>query len=351
MTSRVTFRASLVVALLLSGCALFGSSEEFEMTDAGSTDATNPLDSARPTDAAAEDVGIDMTSADSSTDMASELDATDAAADAEVDASEKDAGPVVLVPFGQQPEGHTILAETDFADVPDAPGFVSTAGYWDLQPGYPEDDLESATDADAFISGPDVVRVTMPAGLRVNNRMWWFEAWRDDLPMAPEVYLSLALKLEGTDWENDASGVMLAFFSYALVTNPRTERRIHLELAPRQGRSSEFEVLARTAEWPGGQTLTRIEQNLDATPRVTVGEWHQIEMVARLNSVGSADGALDVWVDGYHVISQSTIEYRIAEAPGDFFYFLFFNEWNGPGSARDSEDTFLLDHARLSGRL
>lgn len=343
--------AMVLIAFLGASCSLFESPAPVEFSD--DIDGGEPVEMAA--DAAAIDTGGLDATFDTGKDDPGRADASmDAAQDADSDAAdggEKDAGSVAIVPFGHQPAAHTTIAETGFADVPDGPNFDAHFGYWDLLPSYPQSDLEAATDNEAFLSGPNVMRVIMPAGLGVDRRQWYIEGWRDDLPVSDEVYQSMTIKLEGTDWENNAGGVMFTFFSYASTSNPRSERRIQLEIVPEPSRADAFALRVRTAEWPGGATISLIEQNIDNAKRLTVGEWHQVELLARLNTPDVADGIIEVWIDGHHVISQSTVPFRSLDAPGPFFYFLVFNEWLGPGTARDSADSFLLDHLRISADL
>lgn len=94
------------------------------------------------------------------------------------------------------------------------------------------------------------------------------------------------------------------------------------------------------------------EQNMansDEYP-LTVGPWHHIEVVWRMNDIGSANGEIHVWVDGEKYIESLNIEYRSSSYPVGFFRHHGDMIFGGDAGEVVSEDTrFQFDHLYISG--
>lgn len=85
---------------------------------------------------------------------------------------------------------------------------------------------------------------------------------------------------------------------------------------------------------PGGAAFTR-------------GSWDLLEGLYKGNSSGTADGTLDVWLNGTHCITGTGIQYRTGAAT--FKVFEFYPVWGGSGGPTVPADQYIqIDHLYLS---
>lgn len=255
----------------------------------------------------------------------------------------------IIIPFENQPVSHTVIAEHDFSFVPSAPGAGSPiAGFWNLYPSYPQPDITLGVDTDAPLSADDVVAVTLPSGMGAGERDWWVEAWDSQYPTYAQAYLSMFFKLEGADFENDGGGILLAFLSAGLQ-GPGEDRRLQLFVdSDPAARASAFRLFANVYELPTNVEDRALGPNIDSTPYLTTGEWHQLELLVQMNMLGASDGKVTIWIDGTTVMHYDDVELQTPSFPGDIAYFLLIPDWRGP-DPRDDTDRILFDHIRITG--
>jgi hypothetical protein len=83
--------------------------------------------------------------------------------------------------------------------------------------------------------------------------------------------------------------------------------------------------------------------------RFQPGEWHRIEQLVRVNTIGKADGQLTVWIDGEKVLYLDDVIYRTSDTPAGTpggFYFSTFHGGNSQDWAPEK-----TSHARFGGLL
>jgi hypothetical protein len=251
------------------------------------------------------------------------------------------------VAFANEPANHVVLAEHDFSFVPSDPAAGSPLeGFWNLYPGYPQMGLQEANHADARTSAPDTVEVELAGGLEPYSQGWWIEAWEPTYGAYSQAYMSMSVKLLGDDFENDQGGILLGFFSVAIQED--TELRLQVLVAPSQSpRDAAFPAKVALNEYPANMTLRTFLPNVDDRDLLTVGEFHEIELLLTNNTIGEADGTLKLWIDGVHVADYDDLQMQTAAIPGNIGYFVELIDWLG-STARDEDDVIAVDHIRIS---
>jgi hypothetical protein len=107
----------------------------------------------------------------------------------------------------------------------------------------------------------------------------------------------------------------------------------------------EFQILGQNhVDWTKGQ-------NRNLTKRVLAGKWQHYELLMALNTVGSADGVLKVWLDGVLILEYYDVVYRTESDSSGFYGRDFHPIWGGAGGPSKSRDDYTrLDHIYISGK-
>jgi len=88
--------------------------------------------------------------------------------------------------------------------------------------------------------------------------------------------------------------------------------------------------------------------NLVPSARIIRGRWHHMELVLVGNTPGTANGSLDLYLDGVHVSSYSGMQFITGDALwGDVNY---APVWGGLGGSVPQTQTFDIDHFYMSGK-
>lgn len=98
-------------------------------------------------------------------------------------------------------------------------------------------------------------------------------------------------------------------------------------------------------------------QNLNLSKHIVVGKIHRLEMAMSLGTNGRADGTVDMWLDGVHIVSYNDVEYidsNFASSTGTglagFWGLDFDPVWGGFGGANKSrDDAIYIGPIRISG--
>jgi hypothetical protein len=89
--------------------------------------------------------------------------------------------------------------------------------------------------------------------------------------------------------------------------------------------------------------------NIDPSARFTRGSWFHVEIVITGNSAGTADGSMDLYLNGAHITSASRLQWS-ADAT-TWGVFEIYPVWGGVGTITvPSTMTFDWDHVYLSGK-
>ena len=80
------------------------------------------------------------------------------------------------------------------------------------------------------------------------------------------------------------------------------------------------------------------------------GTKHDIEMVFKINDVGSANGVFKMWIDGTKIHDHADIEWRDAAGPKAFHMWHFAPIWGGGGNISKTRSDFIyIGHVYMSG--
>ena len=90
------------------------------------------------------------------------------------------------------------------------------------------------------------------------------------------------------------------------------------------------------------------EPNLVPSATITRDKWFHVEVVIVGNSAGTADGTMDIYLDGVHVTSVSRLQW--SSGATRFYIFQFYPVWGGIGDTVDNDQWFEWDHVYLSGK-
>lgn len=74
--------------------------------------------------------------------------------------------------------------------------------------------------------------------------------------------------------------------------------------------------------------------------------WYWLEIHARLNTVGQADGFLEIWVDDLLIMQHSDVTFRTTNA--SWGQYQHSPEWGGGGGTINQEQYIWFDHTVLS---
>ena len=100
-----------------------------------------------------------------------------------------------------------------------------------------------------------------------------------------------------------------------------------------------------------------LTQNLNMSKHIVVGQVHHLETTMMMGTDGHADGTVDMWLDGVHVLSYTNLQIlnsatSYAGSPGNagFDCFSFLPWWGGGGGPNKSrDDVIYYGHTYISG--
>ena len=257
----------------------------------------------------------------------------------------------IVVSGSNEPGGFSRIAETGFSAVPS--GTNGIAGTWANDAG-----ATVQSDGTAPASASSVLQFKYAAGLQPGYGPggdffgWAGSVAASEAPEYSSIYESLWLEIVGSSFETQAWGVKLLGYwgvgqKYTwpdgvpnqifsrIVGNGTTSAQTNWEL----------QILGQNhIDWTKAQ-------NRNLTKRVVAGHWQHYELVMTLNTVGSANGVLKVWLDGVLILEHYDVVYRTASNSSGFYGRDFHPIWGGAGGASKSRDDYVrLDHLYMSGQ-
>jgi hypothetical protein len=167
-----------------------------------------------------------------------------------------------------------------------------------------------------------------------------------------KLYVSMFIKIESRDFENQAAGTKAGFVSVGRMGQGGNEVFFWLDNGTgKQIVQRRFSLLVKFQgiPQPNGQIVRNLSQNVSRAAVVTCGDWHQWEAVFEVNTMGRNDGKLRMWVDGQLVMDYHDITYVTSKTPYGFHGFKWNPTWGGSGGQRTRDDAILIDHVYLSG--
>ena len=218
-------------------------------------------------------------------------------------------------------------------------------------------DISLRSDPTAPVPGTSVLDTRYPAGLPSGQAPVTMRAWAGGGgngltgPRYHRIYVSMWVKLSGTDFENQAVGTKLWYLGYG-NNNADNDAFLMLHGTGATSRMSAMRVytyISGTDDLDGPSHAHG--QNLVNQALITAGRWHRIEVYMDQGTVDRANGVLRVWIDGTKVSEYTNVKYldhRHGFTQG-FFMWQWTPVWGGVGGVRDREDHILLDQVHIAG--
>jgi hypothetical protein len=256
-----------------------------------------------------------------------------------------------------EPEGYCVFAELDGSIIPPYPaGPVATSGAWYAYPAH-NPRLAIVTDRSAPKSPESVLSTTFPKGFRGGSGPVNFGGW-DVKGSGPDgqkarVYLSVWIKIQGHDFENQLVGTKAGFIGVGMAPRVGNNQLVmHLNngtgaQAIQSRIAVDFKI--QGIPQPNGTVNRVMYQNVDRRWLMTSGVWHRWELLLILNNMGRADGQLSWWIDGTKVLYYRDVTFVTPSTPNGFYFYKWNPTWGGRGGQRTRSDVILLDHIYLSG--
>ncbi len=92
-----------------------------------------------------------------------------------------------------------------------------------------------------------------------------------------------------------------------------------------------------------------VDSNLVPTAHFTRGSWDLVELLLTGNTASTADGAVDVYLNGVHISHMATIQFSTGATSWDLTR--IYPVWGGVGTIPVAADqTFQFDHFYISGK-
>jgi hypothetical protein len=252
--------------------------------------------------------------------------------------------------FANQPAGFVRFAEHNMSGLPTFPRSLGgLAGSWFVYPENDPDLVLITPDTAAPHSRPYVIRTRFPAGLSSGGapvNMGGWDAASTSAGQKSKFYISLAVKINGTNYENQSAGTKMGFIAYGEPFSGGQNTGYFLLNG--NGSTSIGSAFAIRFVQQGHVSRSLI-QNVSRSPLMTVGSWHHWEAVFEINTLGQANGKLKMWIDGVQIMDYSDVVFANAANPQRFYAWKWNPTWGGIGGSKTRQDFISLDHVYLSG--
>ena len=263
-----------------------------------------------------------------------------------------------------EPPGYTRFFEFDFSTTLPAgyatvPGIAGRIWKYELS-GLPDKIVNPITDATAPVSGPDVLRYRYPNGWTSGGASpagmnWWDDSASPSTgTQYKETYESGWFKIEGAGdgtYENQAVGTkLLGYWGSGEIGNDRTPTSLYMILEG-DGATSIHSSFSIWFVQQGVVSNRRMDHNVNPGVTISVGVWHQYELVLRINTIGVADGTLEFWIDGVKWHSYTDVIWRDATNSAAFWGRQMNPVFGGAsGNNKSRDDDVYWDHIYMSGK-
>ncbi|HUT87702.1 MAG TPA: Ig-like domain-containing protein [Candidatus Heimdallarchaeota archaeon] len=255
--------------------------------------------------------------------------------------------------YPNEPAGYTVAFENDFDQVPHSPpgvyGAAAGTDWWDEY-----DDGKLSLVVDGTAPAPDVngkaIRWAFPDGQPSGSSPVNFNINTLAGSERHEQYVSVLMMIEGSDFENQSTGCKLGYFGYAEDQDGVFNQCIIMFFNQTAVQAIEGPLLELGFIQQGATTGERyLHANVGATLHFPIGQWNQVEYLMKMNSVGSANGELHVWVNGTKYHEHTDIVYRTAGLNKGFQGWKNEPVWGGIGGTKTRADYWRVAHLYGSG--
>jgi hypothetical protein len=254
--------------------------------------------------------------------------------------------------FPNEPAGLSLLGEHSF---PSGyfESFSSTATYtasgarWVIR-DY-EKRLHIETDmASAPVSPPGTMGMAYPTGMPSSGEPASFEL---HVPEQRELYVSyhffMASNPSNGMWEMEPAGVkILGYISYGSDVQ---QNQGPLGFKPGGLQPGPFNI--SSDEYRGKPSSCANYVDEANRSKITLDEWHQLEIYVKLNDMGVGNGIHRMWVDGQLYTDCTQMSFITSSEPHGFWQVHFQPVWGGfhAGLVKSQDDFAYLDHIYVSG--
>jgi len=193
-------------------------------------------------------------------------------------------------------------------------------------------------------SPTNILRTVLPAGFQGGGGTEWGEMNF----LAKTVYVSMWTR-ESANWEgHEGSLTNKRFYIYTTTDVPS----IFLSM---EGSGSgplqpyiEGQNIVKGGEGYGDPQNPDWGPNLVPAAQAVRGQWHNIELVISMNSVGQADGYFDLWLDGVHISHYTGIMFQSSSPSWRLLHYT--NLWGGGGGTVAQTMWLDWDNLYISGK-
>ncbi len=261
--------------------------------------------------------------------------------------------PPLLISHPNEPAGFTAIASLNGGALPTSTwGTVAGGiGKWILYST--GSNLTLANDSTATGSPDSVISTRYPNGWTSGTAPVWFAGWEGTSSGTPTQYSELYVHQwvfigDSTGYQNEPVGTKFGFVGYAdAPSNARNQGLWQLK-----GNNS-VSVMTSIPFWFRQQGNVTRSMSANVGPgSISAGAWHDIETHFKINSAAdSADGVLEIWVDGVATHSYSDVVYMTTGKTRKFQWYAWDPVWGGnTGATRTRKDYVLMDHLYLSAK-
>lgn len=222
-------------------------------------------------------------------------------------------------------------------------GEVLYLGEWESKPGAPwsynaPPVIDPAPDGGSSPSGGSALKMTFPAGTYATS----FSGGRAEYVISgqpTELYMGHWIKWSNPfDW--NPIGTKIDYLFMRDPANAAGGRDNFLTMIQNNGTTLTFTQQL----WNAPGTQNRYPNR--GSVNIQKNRWYWFEIHGRLNTVGRADGFLEIWVDDVLIMQHSDVTYRTTDTPwGQYQHSV---EWGGGGGTINQQQYLWIDHTVIS---
>jgi len=250
--------------------------------------------------------------------------------------------------YPNEPVGFISFAENNFTNRPTWPASENAVlgKWWE----YPENNPNTTILLE--VSAPqtplEVIQTRFSNGLVGGTEPVNFGGWDQIINKEyTKIYISLWIKINGTDYENQAVGTKIGFIGYGQDTSNAKNQGIFFLNGNGTGGAilSNFSIDFRQQN----HINRNLNQNVNTSALMTVGSWHHLEAVSELNTLSQINGTLKMWIDGVLTHNYTNITYINSGNEHGFHGYKWAPTWGGVGGIKTRDDYMQIDHLYISG--
>lgn len=246
--------------------------------------------------------------------------------------------------YPNEPNGYSVVFAHDFQAFPN--GSNGEAGDDWLEDGGHSSNNTIVTDGTAPFGDTNVLRTRAPNGLAGGESYCNITVDQKDSGRKTSQYFCLNFMIEGTDYQNQATGTKFGFFSYGDTAAGAMNQSFLILVGTG---ATALQSAPNMELWQQGAIADRTLGSNLASSAIAVGSWHRLEMLMTTNTIGSSNGLFKMWVDGSQTHNYTNVVYRDSTYSLGLAGWKWQPYWGGVGGTRSRDDYFRLAHVYMSG--